>query len=71
MLNLVSYRKITFQSSKAEQLLRIVAETLNLIDASYLILKSAALRKESRGEHYRRDYPQTSFILAGSHFNSR
>jgi aspartate oxidase len=64
-------RTIKFPQSNAEKQLRLAAQTLNLIDSSYLILKSAAWRKESRGGHYRRDYPQTSFILASSHFNSR
>ncbi|MEM9922140.1 MAG: L-aspartate oxidase [Cyanobacteria bacterium P01_D01_bin.50] len=60
LLKLVPDKTIKFQSPNAEKQLRLAAETLNLIDASYLILKSAAWRKESRGGHYRRDYPQTS-----------
>lgn len=32
-------------------------ETENLLDVAHLILKSAAFRTESRGGHYRRDYP--------------
>ncbi|NES82526.1 MAG: L-aspartate oxidase [Moorea sp. SIO2B7] len=51
---------ITFQSPSAEKQLKIAAETLNLVEVSYLILKSAAWRTESRGGHYRRDYPQPS-----------
>lgn len=39
--------------------LRLWGETRNLLDVAYLILKSAALRTESRGGHYRSDYPQT------------
>ncbi|NET39429.1 MAG: L-aspartate oxidase, partial [Cyanothece sp. SIO1E1] len=42
----------------AESRLRLWAETRNLLDIAYLILKSAALRTESRGGHYRVDYPQ-------------
>lgn len=38
--------------------LRLWGETRNLLDIAYLILKSAALRTESRGGHYRSDYPQ-------------
>ncbi|HBY76779.1 MAG TPA: L-aspartate oxidase, partial [Cyanobacteria bacterium UBA11148] len=38
--------------------LRIWGETYNLLDVAYLILKSAAFRTESRGGHYRLDYPQ-------------
>ena len=42
------------------QPLRTYAETLNLLDVAYLVLNSAAFRTESRGGHYRTDYPQTS-----------
>ncbi|MBW4668583.1 MAG: L-aspartate oxidase [Cyanomargarita calcarea GSE-NOS-MK-12-04C] len=42
-----------------ERLLRLWAETRNLLDVAYLILKSAAFRTESRGGHYRLDYPQS------------
>ena len=38
--------------------LRLWGETRNLLDIAYLILKSAAFRTESRGGHYRVDYPQ-------------
>ncbi len=41
-----------------EQHLRLWGETRNLLDVAYLILKSAAFRTESRGGHYRVDYPQ-------------
>ncbi|MBW4645905.1 MAG: L-aspartate oxidase [Goleter apudmare HA4340-LM2] len=41
-----------------ERQLRLWAETRNLLDIAYLILKSAAFRTESRGGHYRLDYPQ-------------
>lgn len=40
-----------------EQQLKLTTETLNLLDVGYLILKSAEFRKESRGGHYRLDYP--------------
>ena len=53
-------RAIQFPAPNAEKQLRIAAETLNLVDVSYLILKSAAWRTESRGGHYRHDYPQAS-----------
>lgn len=46
-------------SPVAEQQLKLAAETLNLVDVGYLILKSAAYRTESRGGHYRLDYPHT------------
>jgi L-aspartate oxidase len=35
------------------------AEAGNLLDVARLILKSALFRPESRGGHYRQDYPQT------------
>lgn len=37
---------------------RLWAETYNLVDVAYLILKSALFRTESRGGHYRLDYPE-------------
>jgi L-aspartate oxidase len=52
-------RVIRLTSTDAPQQLKTVAETLNLLDIGYLILKSAAFRTESRGGHYRRDYPET------------
>jgi L-aspartate oxidase len=39
--------------------IRIAIETLNLLDIADLILESALLRAESRGGHYRGDYPET------------
>jgi L-aspartate oxidase len=39
--------------------IRAWAETQNLLDIGYLILKSAAFRTESRGGHYRIDYPNS------------
>lgn len=44
---------------EVEQCLRLWSETRNLLDIAYLILKSAAFRTESRGGHYRLDYPLT------------
>ena len=38
---------------------RIWVETRNLIDFAYLLVKSALFRIESRGAHYRLDYPNT------------
>jgi L-aspartate oxidase len=51
---------VTLTSPLAEQQLRRTSQTMNLLDIAYLILKSAAFRTESRGGHYRSDYPQTS-----------
>ncbi|EFA70713.1 L-aspartate oxidase [Cylindrospermopsis raciborskii CS-505] len=49
-----------FNYSDINLLLRLWAETQNLLDVAYLILKSAAFRKESRGGHYRSDYPEVA-----------
>jgi L-aspartate oxidase len=38
---------------------RLWVETRNLIDFAYLLVKSALFRTESRGAHYRLDYPNT------------
>lgn len=40
--------------------LRQVVETINLLDIAYLIVKSSLFREESRGGHYRSDYPLSS-----------
>ena len=50
-------RQFKLPNSTAESQLKLYAETLNLLDIGYLILKSAAFRTESRGGHYRQDYP--------------
>jgi L-aspartate oxidase len=45
-----------------------------LLDIGYLILKSAVFRTESRGGHYRLDYPQTDSnwavhtVVTGNHW---
>lgn len=51
----VQIRELT---DDGEQAIRLWGETRNLLDVGYLILKSAAFRTESRGGHYRTDYPQ-------------
>lgn len=43
-----------------EAILRQWAEAYNLLTIAQLILKSAAFRTESRGGHYRSDFPQTN-----------
>ncbi|MCW5314813.1 L-aspartate oxidase [Nostoc sp. KVJ3] len=48
----------SFDLPDIERQLRLWAETRNLLDVANLILKSAAFRTESRGGHYRLDYPQ-------------
>ncbi|MEM8721789.1 MAG: L-aspartate oxidase [Cyanobacteria bacterium P01_G01_bin.39] len=66
-LNLYQYtigmsanQQINFSTPEAGSQLKLYAETLNLLDIGYLILKSAAFRTESRGGHYRLDYPDVS-----------
>ena len=54
-----SPKPIQFSDVRASSHLKLYAETLNLLDIAYLILKSAAFRTESRGGHYRLDYPDT------------
>jgi L-aspartate oxidase len=41
------------------ELIRTWGELRNLYDIAWLILKSAAFRTESRGGHFREDYPAT------------
>ncbi|YAI82946.1 MAG: hypothetical protein ACQJCO_02910 [cyanobacterium endosymbiont of Rhopalodia sterrenbergii] len=60
ILNLEPGQQIVFNSPTAHTHLRTCAETLNLLDIAYLILKSALFRTESRGGHYRIDYRQSS-----------
>jgi len=60
ILNLSPTKNIKFESPTAEPQLKLTTETLNLLDIGYLILKSAAFRTESRGGHYRTDFPDTS-----------
>ena len=52
---------IDFSPADAENssILRNWGEVGNLLDIGYLIVKSAAFRTESRGGHYRVDYPLT------------
>ncbi|MBE6493523.1 MAG: fumarate reductase subunit A [Methanosphaera stadtmanae] len=38
--------------------LKVALEVINMIQLAKLIIKSALLRKESRGAHYRSDYPE-------------
>ncbi|MEH2064072.1 MAG: L-aspartate oxidase [Nostoc sp.] len=49
----------SFDLPDVERQLGLWAETRNLLDVADLILKSAAFRTESRGGHYRLDYPQS------------
>jgi len=58
LLNLSAPKSVTFSFPDISQGLQLWAETGNLLDVAYLILKSATFRTESRGGHYRLDYPQ-------------
>lgn len=58
--SLLPQETASFNLQNIDQDLRLWAETRNLLDVAYLILKSAAFRTESRGGHYRLDYPQES-----------
>ncbi|MDM3854097.1 MAG: L-aspartate oxidase [Aphanizomenon gracile PMC649.10] len=59
LLSLKSTQSVNFQQPQIEKELRLWAETRNLLDIAELILKSAVFRTESRGGHYRSDYPET------------
>ena len=55
--NLTPHQTVNFANPLSEEQLRFWAETRSLIDIADLILKSALFRQESRGGHYRLDYP--------------
>jgi L-aspartate oxidase len=42
-------------------------ETANMLTVGQLIVAAALARQESRGGHYRTDFPETSAVLAGQH----
>jgi L-aspartate oxidase len=48
-----------FQGESAFHNIRAWSELYNLLTVAELLLKSAAFRTESRGGHYRSDYPET------------
>lgn len=50
----------SFKLNLTEEELRDWGELYNLFDVAALILKSAAMRQESRGGHYRSDFPNPS-----------
>ncbi|MGD1909377.1 MAG: L-aspartate oxidase [Rivularia sp. (in: cyanobacteria)] len=58
LLSLEPQKSASFTSPDARQQLLLWTQVHNLLDVAYLILKSAAYRTESRGGHYRLDYPQ-------------
>jgi L-aspartate oxidase len=59
LLNLPQIKTVKFDLPDADRQLRAWGETYNLLDVAHLILKSAEFRTESRGGHYRLDYPQS------------
>ncbi|HEY9853036.1 MAG TPA: L-aspartate oxidase [Leptolyngbyaceae cyanobacterium] len=59
LLNLQPGQIVEFNELGSDRQLRLWRETYNLLDVSYLILKSAAFRQESRGGHYRIDFPRS------------
>ncbi|MBD2355674.1 L-aspartate oxidase [Tolypothrix sp. FACHB-123] len=59
LISLNSLEPARLKLPDVERQLRLWAETRNLLDVADLILKSAVFRTESRGGHYRSDYPDT------------
>lgn len=59
LLHLPAGQSATVPLATADTTIRLWSETHNLLDVGYLILKSAVFRTESRGGHYRSDYPST------------
>ena len=57
--NLTPHQTVNCTNPLSEEQLRFWAETRSLIDIADLILKSALFRQESRGGHYRLDYPHS------------
>ena len=50
---------------KKSKLSKMLCELRNLINVSYLIIKSAQHRHESRGLHYTIDYPKSKKTVVG------
>ena len=59
LISLPPNRSVVFSQITTDRYLRTWGETYNLLDVAYLILKSAAFRTESRGGHYRADFPNS------------
>jgi L-aspartate oxidase len=60
LMHLQPKQSAVFSHPDATTQIRTWGEVRNLLDVAYLILKSAVFRTESRGGHYRSDYPQTN-----------
>ncbi|MFB2834436.1 L-aspartate oxidase [Floridanema evergladense] len=58
--NLQPPQTVSLNSPEIETQIKLWGETRNLLDIALLILKSAVFRAESRGGHYRVDFPETS-----------
>jgi L-aspartate oxidase len=75
IIDLEPSQQIQLPSFDVEKDLRLYGETLNLLDIAYLILQSALFRTESRGGHYRLDYPNSDpnwsvhTVIQNSEFN--
>lgn len=60
LYRLLPSQSLEFSSINATEKLKTSLETFNLVEIAYLILKSASFRTESRGGHYRSDFPSPS-----------
>ncbi|XWK89085.1 MAG: L-aspartate oxidase [Phormidium sp.] len=58
--NLQPSQNVLLNFPDIEAQIKLWGETRNLLDVAYLILRSAIFRTESRGGHYRSDFPETS-----------
>lgn len=58
LLHIPPGQQVPLALPPGSSLVRDWGEVGNLLDIAWLILKSAAFREESRGGHYRLDYPQ-------------
>ena len=58
--NLQPPQSVVLNFPDIETQIKLWGETRNLLDVAYLILRSAVFRTESRGGHYRADFPETS-----------
>ncbi|MFN9175623.1 MAG: L-aspartate oxidase [Synechocystis sp.] len=59
LLNLPVGITVNLEPPEINRTIQLWAEVWNLLDIAYLILTSALFRQESRGGHYRVDFPQS------------